>query len=108
VQHGAPSRTLVAAIVLAIVVAVAGAFVLQDIVSLGGSTTVAAAVEMPDLRDQTFGSAIEALADEGITVDRVDVVYGPGPLNQIVAQQPAAGTQVSDADNVVLVVRTGR
>jgi serine/threonine-protein kinase len=108
VQHGAPSRTLVAAIVLAIVVAVAGAFVLQDIVSLGGTTTVAAAVEMPDLRDQTFGSAIEALADEGITVDRVDVVYGPGPLNQIVAQQPAAGTQVSDADNVVLVVRTGR
>jgi hypothetical protein len=107
-RHTAPSRTLIAAIVLAVVVAVAGAFVLQDIISLGGTTTVAAAVDMPDLRDQTFGSAIETLAEEGITVDRVDVVYGPGPLNEIVAQQPAPGAQVSDAEDVVLVVRTGR
>ncbi|HUG14946.1 MAG TPA: protein kinase [Thermomicrobiales bacterium] len=67
-----------------------------------------AAVEMPDVSGMTFAAAIEQLSEREIGVSRVDVVYGPGPLNQVVAQEPPAGQQLTGEEVVTLVVRTGR
>jgi eukaryotic-like serine/threonine-protein kinase len=69
---------------------------------------VAAVVEMPDVSGMTFADAIEHLSERDIVVSRVDVVYGPGPLNQVVAQEPPAGQEITGAEPVTIVVRTGR
>jgi len=102
-----PAVMLVAAVVLALLLG--GALLLPRLLDgKPGTAPVAAAVAMPDVRDQSFGAALEGLAQQGLHVERVDVVYGPGPLNQVVAQEPEPGTAMHAGDEVVLIVRTGR
>jgi hypothetical protein len=71
-----------------------------------GAAPAAAATTMPDVRAQTLNLAVERLAQQGLRVTRVEVIYGPGPPNQVVAQQPEPGTDIDD-DEIVLIVRTG-
>lgn len=73
-----------------------------------GPPGIATVVEMPAVDGMQFADAIEQLAQQGITVTRVDVIYGPGPLNQVVAQEPASGQVLEAGQDVTLVVRTGR
>jgi eukaryotic-like serine/threonine-protein kinase len=73
-----------------------------------GSPDAMAMVEMPDVSGMTFADAVEVLSESGIVVSRVDVVYGPGPLNEVVAQSPAVGQVLDGSETVTLVVRTGR
>lgn len=98
-----------AAIALALLLIVVGGVIAPRIIA-GDPPPAAAATTMPDLTNQTFGAAIEQLAAQGLTVERVDVVYGPGPLNQIVEQSPAPGRPLTSSDQIRirLVVRTGR
>jgi tRNA A-37 threonylcarbamoyl transferase component Bud32 len=101
--------TLVAALVVALLIVFAGSVIVRNNGPVvPGAAPAAAAVEMPDVRGGTFGEAIEQLAEGGLTVTRVDVVYGPGPLNQVVAQEPLPGLEVTEGTEIVLVVRTGR
>jgi serine/threonine-protein kinase len=73
-----------------------------------GAEPAAAAFALPDVQGQSFEDAIGVLVERGLAVERVEVVYGPGPLNQVVAQDPAPGEDVARGDDVTLVVRTGR
>ncbi len=86
--------------------------VLRDIVSIdsaaSGPVPVAAASDMPNVEGQTFATAIATLAEQGIVVERVDVIYSPGPANKVVAQHPPAGAPVSDDNSVTLVVRANQ
>jgi len=72
------------------------------------TSPASAASEMPDVRGQTFGPAVEALREQGIIVDRVEIVYADNYLNEVVVQEPAPGEDVQDDDLVTLVVRTSR
>ena len=87
-------------------------FVLREIVSIDqptpGPAPVAAAFDMPNVEGQTLETALATLAEQGIVVERVDVIYGPGPINQVVEQNPAAGVPMSDGVRVTLVIRTAR
>lgn len=86
--------------------------VLREIVSIDratpGPAPVAAAVDMPNVEGQTFAAALATLIEQGLVVERVDVIYGPGPVNQVVEQDPAAGEPIDDEETITLVVRTGR
>lgn len=108
----APSHTRVATIVgiiaIGLVVLLFGGRILGGVVSDGtGGAPAAAAVAVPDVRGQTFAAAISQLAEHGIVVDRVEIVYAPGTLNLVVDQQPAPGDEVGD-DGVTLIVRTSK
>ena len=83
--------------------------VLRQIISIEtvSSPPAAAAIDMPNVQGVTFVAAIESLSERGLIVERVDVIYGPGPINQVVAQNPAPGATIDDDDPVTLVVRTG-
>jgi serine/threonine protein kinase len=105
--------TLVLVAVAAVVTLLAGSIVLRDVASTGGMppgpAPVVAAVEMPAVEGQSLAMAVDTLSGLGIDVDRVDVIYEPGPSNQIVAQVPEPGTTLSDDDvKVTLVVRANR
>lgn len=84
-----------------------GRIAFQEVVP-SGPPPAAAAVEMPEVEGLSLATAIESLNDLGIVVDRVDVMYGPGQVNQVVMQEPAPGTNLSDHQQVSLVVRGGR
>ena len=71
-----------------------------------GPSSASAAIEMPDVVGQSFAAAIERLSDNGLTVERVEVIYGPGPLNQVVAQTPSPGEAIDSGDSVTLIVPT--
>ena len=107
---GGPTRTALAsgAAVAVLIIFVLSLVGPQFIGNEGGQQASAAPVNMPDVRNQTFGAAIEQLTEHGINVTRVEVIYGPGALNQVVEQTPAPHTPVGPDDEVVLIVRTGR
>lgn len=73
-----------------------------------GPPSAIAAIEMPNVQGQTFGDAIQTLSDLDIVVERIDVIYGPGPNNQVVAQHPSPGDSIDNDDPVTLVIRTTR
>lgn len=102
----------VAAGVVGLLLLLASGIVLRQVISIDpvapGPPSVAAAIEMPNVQGETFAVAIDSLSERGIVVERVDVIYGPGPLNQVVTQTPAPGATIGDDDPVTLVVRTGR
>ena len=102
-----PAFLIGAALVALLIV---GLFVsmLQGSGGLDPTSPAAASSEMPDVRGQTFGPAVEALKAQGITVDRVEIVYADNYLNEVVVQDPAPGDAVQDEDVVTLVVRTSR
>ena len=99
----------VAALGLALLLTLTGGVVAPRVISNGApaSPAVAAAL-MPDVTGQTVGAAVEQLAGRGLTVERVDVVYGSGPLNQVIMQVPAPGQELGPREAIVLIVRTGR
>ena len=102
----------VAAGVVGLLLLLASGIVLRQVISIDpvapGPPSVAAAIEMPNVQGETFAVAIDSLSERGIVVERVDVIYGPGPLNQVVTQTPAPGATIGDDDPVTLVVRTRR
>jgi hypothetical protein len=99
---------MVAALLLAILLAAGGGLVAPRIISRDAGAPAAAAASMPDLTGMSFGQAADACAARKLTIERIDVVYGPGPLNQVVEQSPAPGATLRAGDTVRLVVRTGR
>lgn len=106
------SRASVMIAIVGLLVLFAGGIALRQIVSTAsvptGPPPAAAAAEMPLVEGQTLATAIESLRGLGIVVERVDVIDGPGPVNQVVAQDPAPGSPIGDGDRVTLVVRRGR
>jgi beta-lactam-binding protein with PASTA domain len=100
--------TLIAAGCVGLLLLLAGV-VIQEIVSIEsaapGPAPVAAAVSMPDVEGQSLATALATLTEQGLIVKRVDVVYSPGPTNQIIAQEPAAGASIGEGDSISLVVR---
>jgi hypothetical protein len=105
--------TYILSTVVALATLFVGSIVLRDAGSTGGvppgPAPVIAAVEMPAVEGQSLAMAVDTLSGLGIDVDRVDVIYEPGPSNQIVAQVPEPGTTLSDDDvKVTLVVRANR
>jgi beta-lactam-binding protein with PASTA domain len=99
---------LAAAWALALLLLVGGGLIAPRVISRDAAAPVAAGTSMPALTGMSFAEALDTCAKQGIYVERVDVVYGPGPLNQVVDQTPAPGQALHDGDTVSLVVRTGR
>ncbi|MDQ3548161.1 MAG: serine/threonine protein kinase [Chloroflexota bacterium] len=110
--HHRSSGPIVAAAILGLLLLLASGIVLRQVVSIApvvpGPPAAAAAIEMPNVQGETLAGAIESLSERGIVVERVDVIFGPGPLNQVVTQNPDPGATIGDDDLVTLVVRTGR
>ena len=98
--------------VLALIVAMVSAMVLGGMLFGGSGTDTSSAagplpaVAMPDMRGQTFGAAVQALADQGLAVDRIEIIYDPASLNEVIVQMPEPGTEVTQEDEIVLVVRS--
>jgi hypothetical protein len=105
-----PARTVAwaAALTLALLLLVGGGLVAPRVISRDPAAPAAAAAAAPNLTGMTFAQALDVCAARGLTVERVDVVYGPGPLNQVVDQTPAPGKPLHAGDAIQLVVRTGR
>ncbi len=110
-QGWSPPSVVVASIV-GILLLLAVVMTLREIVVSNnvnpGTAAASAAFTMPDVQGMTFAAAIDSLSQQGIVVDRVEIVYGPGPTNQVVAQDPPFGAEVSDDQSMTLVVRTDR
>ncbi len=110
--HHRSSGPIVAAAILGLLLLLASGIVLRQVVSIApvvpGPPAAAAAIEMPNVQGETLAGAFESLSERGIVVERVDVIFGPGPLNQVVTQNPDPGATIGDDDLVTLVVRTGR
>ena len=104
--------TLIAAGIAGLLLLIVTTTVLRQIISVDQATTgsrpVAAAIAMPNVEGQTLATAVSRLTEQGLVVERVDVIYGPGPINQVVVQHPAAGVTVGEDEPITLVVRTGR
>lgn len=99
--------TIVATLLLLAFVLTVREIIISDSID-PGTATASAAFTMPDVQGMTFAAAIDSLSQQGIAVDRVEIVYGPGPTNQVVAQDPVSGTSVDDNESVTLIVRTDR
>jgi eukaryotic-like serine/threonine-protein kinase len=104
--------TRIAAVCVGVLLLLLIGTVLREIVSIDqttpGPAPVAAAIDMPDVEGQTIATALATLAEQGLVIERVDVIYGPGPINQVVEQNPTAGEPIDERETVTLVVRTGR
>jgi serine/threonine-protein kinase len=104
--------SLAVAFGLAVVITALATLLVRDVITVApaepGMEPAIAAAQMPDLEGVNFAAAIDALTERGLIVERVEVVYGPGPLNQVVAQAPEPGANVDSEDEITLVVRTGR
>jgi serine/threonine-protein kinase len=96
------------AVCLAIVLAAGALLVPLPFGDAPGSSPAVAAATMPDLRAQNLSAATEQLAQLGLTVARVEVIYVPGPRDHVVSQVPEPGAEIGDGDAIVLIVRGGR
>lgn len=98
--------------VLALIAAMVSAMVLGGMLFGGSGTDTSSAagplpvVAMPDTRGQTFGTAVQMLADQGLTVDRVEIIYDEASLNEVIVQIPVPATEVTQEDEIVLIVRS--
>ncbi len=98
--------------VLVLVTAIVASLILAGMLFGGsdGETSGAAApastIAMPDVRGATFGTAVQSLAEQGLAVDRVEIIYDPASLNEVIVQSPEPGTDVTQEDEIVLIVRS--
>lgn len=61
-------------------------------------------VEVPDVVGQDYDAAVDILAEAGFTATRVDQTDTSRPENQVIAQNPTAGTGVPEPGVVELTV----
>lgn len=94
---------------VALVLLIAGAFLLVDGVLMPAYTRHAAAVEVPEVTHQDFEEAARTLSQRGLRAERQSQRYNPDlPRDVVIEQSPAAEAQVKPGRRVYLVVNSGR
>lgn len=82
------------------------AALIAAVVSLAGAFRGDGSVEVPDMKGMRYPAAKEELEDLGLRVVRKDVL-GIDPSQTVVAQQPPAGTRLTEGATVELSVSDG-